>query len=24
VLKPMTLDKNVVLKNAEKVYHPEM
>jgi acyl-homoserine-lactone acylase len=23
VLKPMTLDKNVVLKNAEKVYHPE-
>ena len=24
VLKPMTLDKNIVLKNAEKVYHPEM
>ena len=24
VLKPMTLDKNVVLKNAEKVYHPEI
>jgi acyl-homoserine-lactone acylase len=24
VLKPMTLDKNTVLKNAEKVYHPEM
>ena len=24
VLKPMTLDKNIVLKNAEKVYHPEI
>ena len=24
VLKPMTLDKNEVLKKAEKVYHPEM
>ena len=24
VLKPMTLDKNEVLKKAEKIYHPEM
>ena len=24
VLKPMTLDKNEVIKKAEKVYHPEM
>jgi len=24
VLKPMTLDKNTVLKNAERIYHPEM